>query len=332
MPRKASVAFKCHCCSGECKKSGTYRNKNRVVQRFFCVRCGKSFKAEQPLDGLRVGFKQACQVVHLLFEGVGIRAISRLTQLDQKTVLNILVSAGEHCAGLLDSKIRNVKVEQVEADEVYSYVGCRPQFAEANDPKRGAFFCFLSLDRYSKLILNFHLGKRTSKDCHAFTRDLKSRLNGDRFQLSTDGYAGYVGYLGAVFQTFKNDVDYGTETKHYEPVRPRKQGAGRVSTKYNPMVCKWVKRTPRIGEPEKSEINTSRCERLNLSLRLFNRRFTRLTLGYSKKIENHRHGIAVFVALHNFVRKHSAHGKTPAQEAGLTDHAWTIEELLSATI
>jgi transposase-like protein len=113
----------CHCCSGECKKSGTYRNKNRVVQRFFCVRCGKSFRETQPLDGIRTDGETAIRVVELLAETMGINAIARVMRLDKHTVLRILETAGEHCARLLDAKVRNLTVPIVQADEVYSYVG-----------------------------------------------------------------------------------------------------------------------------------------------------------------------------------------------------------------
>lgn len=265
----------------------------------------------------------------MLFEGIGINAICRLTSLNKRTVLHILESAGEQCARLMDEKMRNVKVSLVVADEIFSYVGTRPQFAEASDPERGAFFCFIGMDRQSKVIINYHVGKRTSEDCRTFLEDLKGRTNGERFQLSTDGFAGYVGYRGAVFQTFGHGVDYGTEVKTFGPLISRTSTEAKVSTKFNPMVCQSVKRTARIGNPDMDKVNTSHVERLNLTLRLFNRRLTRSTLGYSKTLLNHKHAIALFVAMYNFTRSHSAHDKTPAQAAGITDHKWTIEELLT---
>lgn len=299
-----------------------------MVQRFQCKRCGKAFKEEQPLDGVRIETKKAAQVLAMLFEGIGINAICRLTFLNKRTVLNILESAGEQCARLMDSKVRNVTVKQVAVDEVHSFVARRAQFVEANDPERGAFFCFLSIDRDTKLILNWRVGKRSTEDCRAFMEDLKQRTNGERFQLSTDGYAGYTGHRGAVFQTFRHEIDYGTEVKVFGPMETRRSSTSRVSSKYNPLVCKSVKRTAQIGNPDMDMVNTSHVERLNLTLRLFNRRFTRSTLGFSKTVQNHRYAFVIWAALYNFTRTHSAHGQTPAQAAGITDRKWTIEELL----
>jgi IS1 family transposase len=294
------------------------------VQRYRCIRCGKTFSEDQPLDGVRIDDAEAAHVVHLLCEGVGIRAISRLANLHQKTVLNVLESAGSHCARLLDARIRNVAPEQIQIDELYSFVHCRPENIEANHPQFGEFYCYLSIERHTKLMVNWLVDKRNGTNCRLFMEDLKQRV-ATKFQLSTDGYGGYTGYTGAVFQTFKHAIDYGTEVKAFGPA---KEGPRR----FNPPVVKWVRRTPQIGEPDRDKINTSRAERLNLSVRLFNRRFTRCTLGYSKKVENHRHAVAILVAYYNFCRIHSAHGQTPAHAAGLTDHTWTIKDLLAVAI
>ena len=229
----------------------------------------------------------------------------------------------------MDERICNLKVRQIEIDELFSYVARRPDFVESDDQERGEFYCYLSLDRDTKLIVNFHLGKRTGNDCRTFIEALKLRLNGERFQLSSDGYAGYTGHKGAVRRTFGQGVDYGTELKQFGREISFATSKARSSRKFNRHVCKWVKRTPRIGDPDLNAINISRAERLNLTMRLFNRRFTRCTLGYSKKLLNHRHAIAIFVCLYNFTRVHSAHKQTPAQAAKLIDHCWTVEEVLT---
>jgi IS1 family transposase len=275
--------------------------------------------------------EKAAQVVSMLFEGCGINAISRLTGLAKNTVLNVLTTAGEHCEKFLLEHVQNVKATCVQVDELYSYVARRPEFVKAGDPERGEFYCYLSIDRPTKLVINHMLGKRTREDCATFMKDLKARTNGERFQLNSDGYAGYIGYLGAVFQTFKHEIDYGTEVKQFGPEISPKSGKTRVSRKFNKKVCKWVRRTQRIGEPDPKLINTSHAERLNLTMRLFNRRFTRCTLGYSKKLTNHKLAVAIFVCLYNFCRVHSKHGLTPAQSAGLTENVWTVEEVLKDT-
>jgi transposase-like protein len=180
----------CHCCSGNCRKSGSYRNRNRLVQRYACDRCGKSFSESQPLDGLRVDFKQACQVVHLLCEGMGIRAIERFTGLHRDTVLSVLESAGEKCARLLDEKIRNVKGQWVQVDEVHGFVFSKPQNTLREDVEHGEFFTYLGVDMSSKLIINWRTSKRDGENTLAFMQDLKGRMAG-RFQLTTDAYMPY---------------------------------------------------------------------------------------------------------------------------------------------
>lgn len=320
----------CRCCAGKAHRDGFHINRNGRVQRFKCTRCGTKFSEERPLEGVRIETAKAAQVVHLLCEGMGVRGIARLTQLDKNTVLRVLTTAGEHCARLLDAKVRNVQAEQVEIDEAYSFVKTRPDNTEANDEEHGAFFLFLSLDRETKLIVNHLIGKRHGDTAREFLSDLKARV-ATRFQLSSDGWKAYNGCWtgGAVRGVFGDDIDYGSEVKQFGPLVSRISSPERVSRKFNPVIVKWVKRTPHIGNPDKDQINTSRVERLNLTVRTFNKRFVRCTLGYSKTLENHKASAAMFTAFYNFCRVHSAHGKTPAQKAGLTDHAWTVKELLA---
>jgi len=260
---------------------------------------------------------------HLLCEGMGIRAIERFTQLNRRTVLGILETAGEHCARLLDAKIRNVKAEFVQVDEMHSFVYTKPQNTERGDPEHGEFYTYLSMDKDSKLIINWRTSKRDRENSFAFIQDLKSRMDG-RFQLTSDAMSDYHRGTGAVARAFGNEIDYATETKIYGRANER------VSRYFNPLVVVGIKRQRRIGNADLSQATTCLLERLNLSVRLFTRRFTRKTLGYSKKLENLRHAVAIFVAHFNFCRSHSAHGKTPANESGLTDKTWTIEEMLSA--
>ena len=320
--------MKCHCCSGEAKPRGFYRNKNFTVQRYRCVRCGKAYSERQPLDGLRLPLAQAVQIVHLLCEGVGVRAAARLTGCEPKTVLSVLEVAGAKCERLLDYEVRNVNVRQAECDELYSYIYCRPNNAPFNHPTKGEFYTYVAVDRDTKLILSHLVGKRNGENCVAMLSDLKGRL-ANRIQLSTDGYQGYTGPLGAVYRVFGHEIDYGSEVKQFGPERGFITATTRAPRRFNPPVCKWVRRTKRIGSPDVDAINTSRAERLNLTMRLFSRRFTRCTINYSKKLRNHELAVALFVAHYNFCRVHSAHRNTPAIRAGLTDHVWSIEELFT---
>jgi IS1 family transposase len=269
---------------------------------------------------------EAAKVISLLTEGMGIRGTSRVTGLHQQTVLNILEAAGKKCAKLLDARIRNVPAENVEVDELYSYVRTRPENTDFSDPLHGEMFCFLGIDRGSKLIVSHLLGKRLSRNCVALMDDMKSRLAG-RTQLSTDGFPAYMGEAGAVGQAFGTRVDYGIEVKRFG----REEGP---PGRYRPARCIGVTRTAQIGAPDLSTIGTCRVERMNLSVRHFTRRFTRSTLGYSKTFRNHRHATALFIAHYNFCRTHSSLrngiARTPAMAAGLTDHVWAIEELMNA--
>ena len=265
----------------------------------------------------------------MLAETVGTRAAARLTRIDKDTVLRILASVGEHCARFLDAKLRNIMVPIVQADEVYSFVQCQPHVADPNDPERGDFWTFLSMAKNEKLIINYRVSKRTGEDTAEFLEDLKSRM-GCRFQFTTDGFRGYCavhGSGGAVERILGDSCDYATETKQFK----RDQNFGGASRYYAPKLVR-IKRKARFGSPDMSQATTCHAERTNLSLRTFTRRFVRRTINFSKKVENHRHAVALFVAHFNFCRVHKSLGMTPARAAGLTDHTWTVKELIEASV
>ena len=276
---------------------------------------------------MRVDFNKACQVVNMLCEGMGIRACERLAGLNRHTILGILETAGEKCAQFLDEKVRNVKAENVQVDEVWTFVNSKPQNTPEGDKEHGEFFTYLSVDRASKLIINWSTVKRDKWNTWKFMEDLQRRLDGSRFQLTTDAYQGYWRGPSTVGRVFGDNVDYATETKVFG-----RQFTFGASQWRNPLTVIGIKRKPRLGNPDMSMATTCHAERTNLSVRLFTRRFTRSTLGYSKKLENLRHAVAMFVCHFDFCRTHSAHGKTPAQAANLTDHVWKIEEILKTTI
>ena len=247
---------------------------------------------------------------------MGIRAIQRITGLHQETILSVLEMAGNKAALFLDSKVRNVNVEHVQTDEIHSIVYSKQQNTPARDTQRGEQYTFFAIDRESKLIINWLVGKRTRENGDEFFSDLKNRL-ANRVQLTTDNWRMHSGSNGAVVCAFGGDVDYAFESKIF--AKP---------SKFLPLQLIGCRRKRVIGNPDLEMATTAHAERTNLSARLFTRRFTRCTLGYSKKIENLRHAVALFVWHFNFVRKHSAHGKTPATAAGLTSHVWTIPDLL----
>ena len=310
----------CICCNGETKWRGFYRNKNFNVQRYECLKCGTSFSDKQPLDNLRVDFKQACQVLAMLAEGCGIRAVSRLTGLHQQTVLNVLARAGSKCGRFLDVTVRNVQPESVQADEMFCFVGCKEKANLTHDPFRGSQYLFLAMDSKSKLIISHVIGQRSPQNTENLLNDLKVRIAG-RMQLTTDGFEAYK---VAVPRTIGKDVDFAQLVKRYACPRD----ATDPERRYSPSVCTGARKVVRRGNPDRALISTSYVERQNLSVRLFNRRFTRLTLGYSKKFEYLIASINLMVFHFNFIKSHSAHGQTPAMAAGLANHPITFEELL----
>ena len=207
---------------------------------------------------------------------------------------------------------------------MYSFVNCLAQNTTADDPFRGEQYAFLAFERNSKLLLHWELGKRNGETAGTFLQGLKARTSG-RFQLTSDGFASYCGKVeNGVAVVFGRDIDYGIEMKHYAQT----PNCG-PSRRENPVVLQWIERIPKIGNPDRSRMTINHMERQNLNMRLFNRRFTRKTLGYSKTVRNHRLALALQIAHYNFCRVHSAIKMTPAQAQGLTDHAWTVAELLA---
>ena len=310
----------CHCCNGKAQKFGFFRNRNRFVQRYRCPRCAQTFCVEQPLDGVRIEQGKAFQVIGLLVEGMGIRAIQRFTGLHQETILNILASAGEHCATLLESRVQNLKCSAVQVDETFTSVFCKQKRNLSNDYDRGDQYLFMAIDADTKLIINHVIGKRDSGNALSLIQDLKRKVPG-HFQLTTDAFRPYK---PVVRQTFGNAIDFAQLLKIYAVPNQALIGERR----YSPPECISTRTIVRSGHPDRNRISTSYIERTNLSVRLFNRRFTRLTLGYSKKIEYLRHSANLFIAHFNFCRVHSTLKKTPAMASGLTNHVWTITELV----
>jgi len=256
---------------------------------------------------------------------MGVRAISRFTGLDTKTILSILETAGQKAAAFLDAKVRDFNAEQVQVDELINFVYSRGQNTPHEDRERGDFATFLSIDRASKFIINWRVGKHNREEAVSFLSDLRARVP-NRFQLTTDGWQIYSGYTGTVREVFGTNIDYATEIKHFGRHNPA------AGWRLSPMKLIAVTRSRKINRPRMSQATTSHAERTNLSVRTFNRRFTRCTIGYSKKLENLKHAVALFAWHFNYVRPHSAHGLTPAQSAKLTENPMTIEDLLGCTI
>ena len=273
---------------------------------------------------MRMDLGKAAQIIDMICEGVGIRAVERLSKVNRHTILDLLETVGRKCQIFLDTRIRNVSVESVQCDEVFGFVRLKEVNNRLSDPNLGTQYLFLGVDRKSKLILSFHVGKRTGENAGIFMADLKKRIKPDS-QVTTDGFQGY---LSAMYNAFGSRVHFAQQIKTYFNYGTPNPPKPHTHRRYSPEGVKSVRTLVHIGNPDQQKISTSHVERLNLSARLFQRRLTRLTLGFSKKIENLRFSLAIFICHFNWVRVHSAHSQTPAQAIGLTDHAWTIRELL----
>jgi IS1 family transposase len=265
----------------------------------------------------------------MLLEGSSVRSTERITGVHRDTILSVLVEAGEACERFLSRLVQNVKVDDVEADEIWSFVGCKEKtrLAKGYGEEKGDAWCYVGLERTSKLILAWHMGKRSTQDTLDFTAKLRRATADDRFQISTDGYAPY---RLAVPAWFGQGADFAQLAKTYGS--PPERGP---EARYSPGEVIGVVITIRTGDPDPDRICTSHVERSNLSIRTSLRRLTRLVIGHSKKWENHRAALALYFAHYNLCRDHTTLRErtgakcTPAMAAGLTDHVWSVGELLA---
>jgi transposase-like protein/IS1 family transposase len=320
----------CLCCSGKTKKFGSFKTKSGTVKRFRCLKCGKTFNEQRRFIGLCLDESKIVQIVRCLSEGCGVRATSRLCGCDKNTVLQVIKTIGEKCERFHDETVRYINTESIQLDELWARVGVRQSRTTERDTERGDFYTFLALDRRTKLIISHLTGKRDYVNTDYFVADLASRVSGV-VQITCDGWAAYVPtirahLLGRLNLAVMQKI-YGKPENTLEKIDP--------NHRYSQPKCTGIKLKTIAGLPDVDKICTSHIERLNLSVRLFNRRFTRLCAGWSRKLTNHRHSVALFAVTHNFCKVHNTLGCTPALGARLTDHNWTIEELvkkLSETI
>lgn len=260
-------------------------------------------------------------VVMALVEGNSINSTVRMTGVSKPTILKLLRDLGCACSRFHDETVRGLRPARIECDEIWSFVYCKAKNvmgAKAAPEGAGDAWTWTAIDPDTKLIVTYYLGMRTQADAYEFMDDLSGRVF-DIGTITTDGYAAYP---DAVRATFGSDANYAQLIKVYRAERSD-------HARYSPAVCIGAQHKHVSGFPHAEDISTSIVERSNLTIRMQNRRFTRLTNAHSKKIENHGHGLALFFAFYNFCRPHATLGnKTPAMAAGLADHRWTIEELL----
>ncbi|HUC60521.1 MAG TPA: transposase [Alphaproteobacteria bacterium] len=267
-------------------------------------------------------FEVQTQVIGTLTQGVSIRATERLTGVHRDTIMRLGARVGMGCADLHDKVMQNVRVPRIELDEAWSYVGCKQRRVKSEDgDSRGDQYIFLALDAISKGIIAFRVGKRNAENTRAFIGDLRLRVLGEP-EISSDGF---YSYPPAIEGAFGVGCHYGTIEKHY-----KHEPASESSRRYSPGYVVAVTKSALIGRPK--QISTSLVERQNLTLRMEQRRFTRLTNGFSKKLENHVAAVALYVAHYNLCRVHGALRVTPAMHLGLVDHIWSVGELIEAAL
>jgi IS1 family transposase len=267
-------------------------------------------------------------VVKALAEGNSIRATVRLTGAAKDTVTKLLVQIGTVCAEYQDEALRGLSCKRVQCDELWAFVGAKEKNVEPalRGQGRGDVWTSTALDADSKLIFAWYVGNRTGDAARTFIADMAERIS-TRTQLTTDGLGWY---RPAVEEAFGwNGVDYAMLVKSYAATKGK-------PGQYSPGECTGAEPVPVMGNPDEKHISTSFFERQNLTIRMHNRRFTRLTNAFSKKIENHAHSIALHFFYYNFCRSHQTLTRdkkgihtTPAMVAGVTDHVWKVEELIA---
>lgn len=263
-------------------------------------------------------------VVAALVEGNSIRATARMTNVSKPTILKLLAEIGDVCAAYHHEHVRGLTCRRVQADEIWSFVGAKAKNV-SNEKKAegwGDAWTWTAIDADTKLIVSYLVGTRGPSNCYDFMKDVASRVT-SRVQLTTDGL---YWYLDAVDHAFGIDVDFGMITKHYGGNAPADAPA---NVRYSPAKISSVTREVITGSPNKRHISTSYVERQNLTMRMSMRRFTRLTNGFSKKLENHVAANALYFLHYNFARIHQTLRVTPAMAAGIADHVWNVEEIVA---
>lgn len=291
------------------------------MQRYCCKRCNKTFSEEQPLEGVRLEHSKIVQIVKLLTEGVGVRSAARIIGCDTHTILNVLETIGQKIEALHDRLAVNISVESLQIDELWARVGVSQRRTTDLDLERGDQYTFLAVAAKEKFIVSYHTGKRTLDNTDIFIGDVHKRIKG-RVQITTDSFHPYK-YI--VRKHFWKLLDFATMQKIYGADHNIGLGENR---RYTPARCKSIRKHVRCGVPKADLINTSYVERANLTVRHFTKRFSRLGLGYSRKLANHRHAISLFVACYNFCKVHSTLGTTPANALKITSEPWSIERLI----
>ena len=268
----------------------------------------------------KLSTQDRAKIVSCLVEGNSIRATVRMTGASKNTVAKLLRDLGAVCSEYQDKVFRNLKCRRIQCDEIWSFVGSKEKNTSAEKKAQGCGDCWTwtAIDPDTKLIPCWFIGTRDGGAAYHFIHDLASRL-ASRVQLTTDGHKAY---LSAIEDAFGVNIDYAMLIKIYGNAPE----GGEV--RYSPAQCMGARKATQMGKPEWKHISTSIVERQNLNMRMGMRRFTRLTNGFSKKVEQHENAVALYFMYYNFARIHQTLRVTPAMEAGVADHVWSLEEII----
>jgi IS1 family transposase len=265
--------------------------------------------------------QRRAMVIAALVEGNSVRATSRMTGVAKGTILKLLATMGKACEEYQNAAFRNLSCKRIQCDEIWNFCYAKAKNVPAKMQGQfgyGDVWTWVAIDADTKLIPTWVVGKRDAGTAFAFMEDLAGRMS-HRIQLTTDGLRVY---LDAVESAFGSSIDYSMLIKMYG-------GDSQPDTRYSPAECIGERVVPIIGLPEAKHISTSYVERQNLTMRMNMRRFTRLTNAFSKKVDNLRYSVAIHFMHYNFCRVHQTLRVTPAMEAGVADHIWTVAELVS---
>lgn len=277
----------------------------------------------------RLSTEKRAQIVGCLVEGMSIRATVRVTGAAKNTIVKLLADLGEACAEFQDGEFQNLDCKRLECDEIWSF--CYAKQKNVPEEHQGTFgygdvWTWTAIDADTKLVPTWLVGERTTEDCFVFLRDLRSRLlPGLRVQLTTDGFGSYLPVVDALW---RGNIDYAQIIKEYS------QPAVEDQRRYSPATCKVTDIKVMMGDPDAKHISTSYVERQNLTMRMGMRRFTRLTNGFSKKVENLTHAVSLHYMHYNFCRPHATLTKkfgkptTPAMAAGVATFSWSVHQLV----
>src|SRR6266508_6671419 len=272
----------------------------------------------------RLSTERRAQIIGMLCEGASLRATTRLAGVSINTVSRLLVDIGDACAEYQDGAMQHLSCKRLQCDEIWSFIGAKAKHVKPGHPMDyGDVWTWVAIDADTKLVPSWYVGGRNTTDALEFMRDLASRLDA-RVQLTTDGHAAYI---LAVERAFGGEVDYAQIVKMYGPDPKEDQ------KRYSPAACIGVERHAVMGDPDPAHVSTSFVERSNLTMRMSMRRFTRLTNAFSRKVENLAAAVSLHFMHYNFARPHKTlstpYPTTPAMAAGVADHVWSLEEIVS---